>query len=103
MVTAPAATTTLVTKDQILAKLSSGAMSIDDAKAALNAISGESVGARALYCKVSPKGALSVYGLNAQWPVTLYIDQWSKLLDFGPQIRDFGETHKSEFSHKEKK
>ena len=28
--------------------------------------------------KVSPKGALSVYGMG-RWPVTLYAEQWEKL------------------------
>lgn len=31
--------------------------------------------------KVSEKGGLSVYGLNARFPVTLYRDQWERLLD----------------------
>ena len=34
-----------------------------------------------LYCKVSEKGALSVYGLQ-RMPVTLYVEQWNRLLDF---------------------
>lgn len=32
-----------------------------------------------LYCKVSEKGAVSVYG-NGQWPTTLYREQWERLL-----------------------
>jgi hypothetical protein len=38
--------------------------------------------------KVSEKGALSVYGLG-RFPVTLYREQWEKLLGMGDQIRDF--------------
>jgi hypothetical protein len=34
-----------------------------------------------LRCKVSEKGALSVYGLG-QWPVTLYVGQWKRLCAF---------------------
>lgn len=34
---------------------------------------------RALSCKVSEKGAVSVYGMG-QWPVTLYRGQWDRLL-----------------------
>src|SRR5262249_34513867 len=30
--------------------------------------------------KVSGKGAVSVYGLNARFPVTLYADQWARLI-----------------------
>ena len=38
--------------------------------------------------KVSEKGALSVYGLG-RFPVTLYREQWEKLLAMGDQIREF--------------
>ena len=38
-------------------------------------------GQRKLTCKVSEKGAISVYGLG-RFPVTLYIGQWEKLTDF---------------------
>src|SRR5687768_8477149 len=34
---------------------------------------------RALTCKVSEKGGLSVYGLQARFPVTLYAGQWERL------------------------
>lgn len=36
---------------------------------------------RALTCKVSEKGAVSVYGLG-QWPVTLYSSQWERFIPF---------------------
>jgi hypothetical protein len=35
---------------------------------------------QAIKCKVSPKGACSVYGLQ-RFPVTLYANQWKRLLD----------------------
>jgi len=38
--------------------------------------------------KVSEKGALSVYGLG-RFPVTLYREQWEKLLAMADEIRDF--------------
>ena len=38
--------------------------------------------------RVSEKGALSVYGLG-RFPVTLYREQWEKLLGMTDQIRDF--------------
>jgi len=38
--------------------------------------------------KVSEKGALSVYGLG-RFPVTLYREQWEKLLGMADQIRGF--------------
>ncbi len=38
--------------------------------------------------KVSDKGAVSVYGLG-RFPVTLYKEQWEKLLDMADDIRAF--------------
>lgn len=38
--------------------------------------------------KVSEKGALSVYGLG-RFPVTLYREQWDKLLNMSDEIRTF--------------
>ena len=53
-----------------------------------------------LKLKVSEKGALSVYGLNNQWPTTLYPEQWRRLLDHADSIREFIIEHESEFSVK---
>jgi hypothetical protein len=38
--------------------------------------------------KVSEKGGVSVYGLG-RFPVTLYKEQWVRLLDMGDDIRAF--------------
>lgn len=38
--------------------------------------------------KVSEKGALSIYGMG-RFPVTLYKEQWIKILDMGDTIRTF--------------
>jgi len=38
--------------------------------------------------KVSDKGAVSVYGLG-RFPVTLYKEQWEKLLDRAEELRKF--------------
>ena len=43
---------------------------------------------RGLSLKVSEKGAVSVYGMG-RFPVTLYKEQWTKLLDMATEIRDF--------------
>jgi hypothetical protein len=42
----------------------------------------------ALRCKVSEKGAVSVYGLG-RFPVTLYKEQWARLLGDVEAIKDF--------------
>ncbi len=38
--------------------------------------------------KVSEKGGVSVYGMG-RFPVTLYKEQWLKLLDMGEDLRRF--------------
>ncbi len=38
--------------------------------------------------KVSEKGAISIYGMG-RFPVTLYKEQWLKLLDMSIEIRAF--------------
>jgi hypothetical protein len=45
-------------------------------------------GARGVSMKVSEKGAVSVYGLG-RFPVTLYQEQWLKLLELAEEIRAF--------------
>ena len=44
--------------------------------------------ASGLTMKVSEKGAVSVYGMG-RFPVTLYKEQWLKLLDMAEDIRSF--------------
>jgi hypothetical protein len=41
-----------------------------------------------LRLKVSEKGALSVYGLG-RFPVTLYKEQWRRLLDISDEMKAF--------------
>jgi hypothetical protein len=43
---------------------------------------------RGVTLKVSEKGGVSVYGLG-RFPVTLYQEQWTKLLDMADDIRAF--------------
>ena len=44
--------------------------------------------------RVGEKGGVSVYGLG-RFPVTLYYEQWIRLLDAVPQLREFLEENKS--------
>lgn len=55
--------------------------------------------ARGLSLKVSEKGALSVYGLG-RFPVTLYKEQWIKLLDMADDIRAFIKANDSQLKTK---
>ncbi|HTC64256.1 MAG TPA: hypothetical protein VK709_15540 [Candidatus Saccharimonadales bacterium] len=54
-----------------------------------------------LSLKVGEKGGVSVYGLG-RFPVTLYYEQWNKLLEAAPKIREFLEENKSRLKLKEK-
>lgn len=63
--------------------------------AALKARSGKGVS-----MKVSEKGGVSVYGLG-RFPVTLYQEQWLKLLDLADDIRAFIGEHAGELKKKE--
>ena len=51
--------------------------------------------------KVGEKGGVSVYGLG-RFPVTLYYEQWNRLLEAGPKIREFLEENKNRLKLKEK-
>jgi hypothetical protein len=50
--------------------------------------------------KVSEKGAVSVYGMG-RFPVTLYKEQWLKLLDMSDQIRAFIAANEAQLKAKE--
>jgi len=54
----------------------------------------------ALQFKVSEKGAVSVYGLG-RFPVTLYYEQWNRLLGAANDIKAFMEENKSKLKLKE--
>jgi hypothetical protein len=55
---------------------------------------------RGLSLKVSEKGGLSVYGLG-RFPVTLYKEQWAKLLDLADDIRAFIKANEAQLKTKE--
>ena len=86
-------------QEEILEKLAAGEISTQDASRLMDEAEREKRGS--LYCKVSPKGAISVYGLQ-RMPVTLYVEQWERLLNFGDEIRQFMQRHDAELKRKEK-
>ena len=68
-------------------------MSDEDLKAELERLRNENAALKkgastGLRMKVSEKGALSIYGMG-RFPVTLYKEQWLKLLDMSDEIRGF--------------
>jgi ribosome-interacting GTPase 1 len=54
----------------------------------------------AMEFRVSEKGGVSVYGLG-RFPVTLYYEQWTKLLDAVPDLKAFIEENKSKLKLKQ--
>jgi hypothetical protein len=55
---------------------------------------------RGVTMKVSEKGGLSVYGLG-RFPVTLYKEQWIRLLDMAEDIRSFMRENDATLKSKE--
>ena len=53
-----------------------------------------------LRLKVSEKGGLSVYGLG-RFPVTLYKEQWIRLLDHADEIKSFLKDNDRQLKAKE--
>jgi hypothetical protein len=80
-------------------------MSDEDLKAELERLRSENAALKkgsssAVRMKVSEKGALSVYGMG-KFPVTLYKEQWLKLLDMAEQIRAFIAENDAQLKSKE--
>jgi len=55
---------------------------------------------KGLSMKISEKGGLSIYGLG-RFPVTLYKEQWKKLLDLKEEIMAFLEANDAQLKAKE--
>lgn len=51
--------------------------------------------------RVGEKGGVSVYGLG-RFPVTLYYEQWNRLLEASDKLREFLEENKSKLKLKDK-
>jgi hypothetical protein len=70
------------TKDELLARIAELEKQVATRKAGK------------LEFRVSEKGGVSVYGLG-RFPVTLYAEQWEKLLDAADELRAFVEQEKN--------
>ncbi len=84
-------------REEILSQLAAGDISTEEASKLLDDLDRRKRGT--LYCKVSQKGGLSLYGLQ-RMPVTLYVEQWERLLDFSDEIRAFIKEHDDELKRK---
>ena len=78
-------------------------MSDDDLKAEIERLKKENESLKGkpkgLSLKVSQKGAVSVYGMG-RFPVTLYKEQWLRLLDMADEIRTFIDENDSQLKTK---
>lgn len=84
-------------RKEILAKLAAGELTPEKADEMLAAADKPPHGA--LSCQVAKSGGISVYGLG-RFPVTLYVEQWMRLLDFADEIRRFAKEHDAELKKK---
>lgn len=80
-------------------------MTDDDLKAELERLRSENAAlkkgaATGITMKVSEKGALSIYGMG-RFPVTLYKEQWLKLLGMSDDIRAFIAANEGQLKTKE--
>jgi len=80
-----------------------GEPSYDELKARLAELEKQAGAKRTgqLEFRVSEKGGVSVYGLG-RFPVTLYYEQWVRLLDATDSLRQFLEENRSKLKLKEK-
>ena len=67
-----------MTTQEILAKVASGDIQPGEAATLIAAMNNSNGKSNTLTYKVSPKGAMSVYGMG-RFPVTLYAEQWERL------------------------
>jgi hypothetical protein len=80
-------------------------MADDELKAELERLRSENAALKkgattGIRMKVSEKGALSIYGMG-RFPVTLYKEQWLKLLDMSDEIRAFVAANEATLKAKE--
>ena len=75
--------------------------SYDELKAKVAELEKQSARKRtgAMEFRVSEKGGVSVYGLG-RFPVTLYYEQWTRLLEAAPQLKEFLAENKSKLKLK---
>jgi hypothetical protein len=80
-------------------------MSDEDLKAEIERLRAEndklkSKSVRGVSLKVSEKGGLSLYGMG-RFPVTLYKEQWRKIIEMAPEIEAFIQANDSALKTKE--
>lgn len=74
------------TKEEVLAQVAAGAASVEQAVAWMDEQGRQKY---RLSFKVAEKGGISVYGLQRQYPVTLYAEQWTALFEQVEALKTF--------------
>jgi len=89
---------TFKTRAEVLEALRQGRITTEQADEALEALVDRP--RSHLYCRVSVKGALSIYGLQ-RMPVTLYVEQWERVLapEFAEKLRAFVKEYENKPFH----
>lgn len=95
--TASAALAKCNDKAQVLALVASGVVSVEQALSRIDELTRPNSGR--ITFKVSEKGALSVYGLQ-RMPVTLYVEQWERLIAALPELQKFAQSNNGKLSRK---
>jgi hypothetical protein len=72
----------------------------EELKAQIAALESKKQSGGSITFKVGDKGGVSVYGLG-RFPVTLYYEQWVRLLDKAQELREFLEENKGKLKLKE--
>lgn len=89
---------TLKSESEVIEAIVNKRISATEANTRLAELKAEAVAAvqsspKALSCKVSVAGCVSVYGLQSQYPVSLFPEQWTRLAAFIPTIQEFAKAN----------
>jgi hypothetical protein len=87
----------------VLRLIASGEVTEEQGEKRIAELTAKVTPTREIYFKVSEKGAVSVYGLQKQFPVTLYLGQWERLLtriDGDDGLKAFIEKNRDKLSVK---
>jgi hypothetical protein len=57
---------------------------------------------RGVFLRVSEKGGISLYGLG-RFPITLYVEQWQKIIEMVPEIERFIDANAASLKRKEQR
>lgn len=99
-------TARLIRRERVLIGGENNDMSTDTMQAELDRLRAENEALKSgnrgkeLSFKVSPKGAVSVYGMG-RFPVTLYKEQWLRLLDKSGELLAFIAANDAQLKSKE--